>query len=34
MARLWASPGVAAWVDGALAERDFLAFAEPYRSQR
>ncbi|MFM2059685.1 MAG: hypothetical protein RLY71_4070 [Pseudomonadota bacterium] len=34
MARLWASPGVAAWVDGALAERDFLAFEEPYRSQR
>jgi glutathione S-transferase len=33
MERLWASPGVAAWVEGALAERDFLAFAEPYRSQ-
>jgi len=30
--RLWASPGVAAWVEGALAERDFLDFEEPYRS--
>lgn len=28
-----ASPGVAAWVADALAERDFLAFNEPYRSQ-
>ncbi|MEY8878957.1 MAG: glutathione S-transferase family protein [Leptothrix sp. (in: b-proteobacteria)] len=34
MARVWDSPGVAAWVDGALAERDFLAFEEPYRRQR
>jgi len=32
--RLWASPGVAAWVDGALAEREFLAFEEPYRTGR
>ena len=31
---VWASPGVAAWVAGALAEQDFLAFEEPYRSQR
>jgi glutathione S-transferase len=30
--RVWASPGVAAWVQGAVAERDFLAFEEPYRS--
>jgi len=34
MLRLWASPGVAAWVDGALAEREFLAFEEPYRTGR
>jgi glutathione S-transferase len=26
-------PGVAAWVSDALAERDFLDFEEPYRSQ-
>ncbi|MFT3813643.1 MAG: glutathione S-transferase family protein [Acidovorax sp.] len=24
-------PGVRAWIDGALAEKDFLAFEEPYR---
>lgn len=29
--RLWAAPGVAAWVKEALAEHDFLAFEEPYR---
>ena len=29
--RLWASPGVSAWVSDALAERDFLDFEEPYR---
>jgi glutathione S-transferase len=29
-----AAPGVAAWVQGALAEHDFLDFEEPYRSQR
>jgi len=34
MLRLWASPGVAAWVDGVLAEREFLAFEEPYRTGR
>ena len=34
MNRLWASPGVAAWVQGALAEREFLDFEEPYRSGR
>lgn len=28
-----ASPGVAAWVADALAERDFLAFNEPYRTE-
>ena len=31
--RLWASPGVAAWVADALAERDFLDFEEPYRQR-
>lgn len=31
--RLWASPGVAAWVADALAEKDFLDFEEPYRQQ-
>jgi glutathione S-transferase len=31
--RLWASPGVAAWVADAMAERDFLAFEEPYRQR-
>lgn len=31
MDRVFALPGVAAWVDGALAEKDFLAFEEPYR---
>jgi len=30
--RVFASAGVAAWVSDALAERDFLAFEEPYRS--
>lgn len=25
-------PGVAAWIDDALAERDFLGFEEPYRN--
>ena len=34
MARVWASPGVAAWVDGALAEQEFLGFEEPYRQHR
>jgi glutathione S-transferase len=32
--RVWASPGVAAWVADALAERDFLDFEEPYRKAR
>ncbi len=31
--RLVALPGVAAWITDALAERDFLAFEEPYRTQ-
>ena len=30
--RVWAAPGVAAWVADALAERDFRDFEEPYRS--
>ncbi len=30
--RVWASPGVAAWVADALAEHDFLDFEEPYRA--
>ncbi len=34
VARIWASPGVAAWVQGALAEQEYLAFEEPYRSHR
>lgn len=34
MQRLWASPGVAAWVAEALAEQDFLEFEEPYRQSR
>ncbi len=29
--RLCATPGVMAWIDGALAEHDFRAFEEPYR---
>ena len=33
MQRVWASPGVAAWVHEALAEQDFLDFEEPYRKQ-
>ena len=32
--RLWASPGVAAWVADALLEHDFIAADEPYRSAR
>ena len=31
MDRVWAAPGVAAWVAEALAEHDFLDFEEPYR---
>ena len=27
-------PGVQAWIEGALAEKDFLAFEEPYRLHR
>jgi glutathione S-transferase len=34
MQRVWASPGVAAWVAGALAEQEFLDFEEPYRQGR
>ena len=29
--RVRALPGVLAWIDGALAEKDFLDFEEPYR---
>ena len=32
--RVSAVPGVAAWIADALAEQDFLAFEEPYRSSR
>ncbi|MPM82846.1 Glutathione S-transferase YfcF [bioreactor metagenome] len=32
--RVQALPGVAAWMAGALAEKDFRAFEEPYRLQR
>jgi glutathione S-transferase len=31
--RVTALPGVQAWITDALAERDFLAFEEPYRTQ-
>jgi glutathione S-transferase len=34
MARISASVGVKAWIDGALAEKDFLDFEEPYRFKR
>ncbi len=34
MARVQALPGVAAWIEGALAEREFLDFEEPYRTKR
>jgi glutathione S-transferase len=30
--RVTAAPGVAAWIELALAEKDFLVFEEPYRS--
>ena len=32
--RVWATPGVSAWVADALAEHDFLPEDEPYRSAR
>ena len=32
--RFCALPGVKAWIDGALAEKDFLDFEEPYRLAR
>jgi glutathione S-transferase len=32
--RVLAAPGVAAWVQAALAEQDYLDFEEPYRTQR
>jgi glutathione S-transferase len=32
--RVFANPGVAAWVRDALAEREFLQFEEPYRKSR
>ena len=31
--RVCALPGVKGWIDGALAEKDFLDFEEPYRLQ-
>jgi glutathione S-transferase len=31
--RVQALPGVKAWIDGALAEKDFRDFEEPYRLQ-
>jgi glutathione S-transferase len=34
MEQVIASPGVAAWVQGALAEREFLPFEEDYRTAR
>jgi glutathione S-transferase len=32
--RVCALPGVKAWIDGALAEKDFHDFEEPYRTSR
>ncbi len=32
--RVCAVPGVKAWIDDALAEKDFLDFEEPYRASR
>ncbi len=34
MERVCDLPGVRAWIEGALAERDFLDFEEPYRLRR
>jgi glutathione S-transferase len=34
VARIIALPGVKAWIDAALAEKDFLDFEEPYRLGR
>ncbi len=34
VARVQALPGVAAWIEGALTEHDFLDFEEPYRLKR
>ena len=34
MKRVQAAPGVAAWIAEALAEHDYLAFEEPYRTSR
>jgi glutathione S-transferase len=34
MARVQALPGVKAWIDAALAERNFVPFDEPYRASR
>ncbi|HON29693.1 MAG TPA: glutathione S-transferase family protein [Ottowia sp.] len=34
MERVCALPGVAAWIEGALAEQDFRPFEEPYRVAR
>jgi glutathione S-transferase len=33
MDRLCAMPGVKAWIDGALAEKDFIDIAEPFRTK-
>jgi glutathione S-transferase len=34
VSRVCALPGVRAWVAGALAEKDFRDFEEPYRLDR
>ena len=34
IARVQALPGIKAWIDEALAEKDFLQFEEPYRTGR
>jgi len=33
MDRLCAMPGVKAWIDGALAEKDFIDIEEPFRTK-
>ena len=34
MERVCALPGVQAWIEGALAEQDFIDFEEPFRVAR
>jgi glutathione S-transferase len=34
MDRVCALPGVKVWIDGAMAEQDFIDFEEPFRVAR